>query len=93
MAPNSHASETSPLLGQSHDRDTNGQIDALPVDGGLTTDSADLSGDLERRQSLDESRAAQFQGVPEIHEKLRYILPALSIGVLSTILTKHAHDC
>jgi hypothetical protein len=85
MAPNGEsASETSPLLGQILDNGstTNSSNNkSAPVECGLTTDSVDAPGDLERRGSVDESRAAQFQGAPEIQKKLSYILPALSIGV------------
>ncbi len=81
MASISNASETSPLLSERRNGSTNGKINSVPINGGLTPDSADASGDLERRESVDESRDAQFKGAPEIQEKLKYILPALSIGV------------
>lgn len=81
MAPDGDASETSPLLSERQDRSTNGILDSVPVDVGLTTDTTDSSGDLERRKSVDESRAAQFEGAPDVQKKLKYILPALSIGV------------
>jgi hypothetical protein len=81
MASDRGASETSPLLGHRQNGNIDGTIDSIPVTEGLTTDSAGTSGDLERRESVDQSRAAQFQGVPEIHEKLKYILPAISVGV------------
>jgi hypothetical protein len=81
MASDGDVSEISPLLGEHQNGSTNGKIDSGSVDGGLATDSAHESGDPERHPSVGESRAAQFQGVPEIHEKLKYILPALSIGV------------
>lgn len=80
MASNRDASETSPLLSRNRN-DNTGQINTLPINGGLTADSADASGDLERRESLDKNRAAQFQGAPEIQKQLKYILPALSVGV------------
>jgi hypothetical protein len=91
MASDGDVSESSPLLGKHQNGSTNGRIDSVPVDGGLATDSAHDSGDPERRPSVDESRAAQFQGVPEIHEKLKYILPALSIGVSD--LGQHLKNC
>jgi hypothetical protein len=81
MASDRDASEISPLLGETGNGSINGEIDSVSVDGGLTTDAADISADVERRTSLDEGRAAQFQGSPEIQEKLKYIVPALSIGV------------
>ncbi len=82
MASDRDASESSPLLGKTSNGSIRGKIDSVPVDAGLTTDgAADTTADLERRPSVDEGRAAQFQGSPEIREKLKYILPALSIGV------------
>jgi hypothetical protein len=81
MAPDEDASETSPLLGQAHNGSADSNIKSAPVESGLTTDSVDAPEALERRASVDESRAAQFQGAPEIQKKLSYILPALSIGV------------
>ena len=81
MASDGDDSEVSPLLGKTGNGSIDGKIDSVSVDGGLTTDAADTTADIERRPSLDEGRAAQFQGSPEIQEKLKYILPALSIGV------------
>lgn len=47
-----------------------------------TTETEPLLGDrLERNESIDESRAAQFAGNPEVQRQFRIILPALSIGV------------
>ena len=84
MAPDGEpASETSPLLGQTRNGSKINSNMSAPVESGLTPDSVDSPGDLERRASVDESRAAQFQGAPEIQKKLSYILPALSIGVRS----------
>ncbi|KAF7514143.1 hypothetical protein GJ744_004468 [Endocarpon pusillum] len=82
MASDRDASEISPLLGRTGNGSIIGRINSVSVDGGLITDAADTATDVERRTSLDESRAAQFQGSPEIQAKLKYILPALSIGIL-----------
>lgn len=38
------------------------------------------SADPERQESEDE-RAAQFKGMPDVKKRMKYILPALSIGV------------
>lgn len=81
MAPDRDASETSPLLGQAQNGSANGKTDSVAVEGGSPTDSANASADLERWKSVDEARDAQFKGAPEIQEKLKYILPAISIGV------------
>lgn len=91
MASHRHATETSPLLGQHRNGSTDGHIESAPVDGDWATDSADGSEDLERRSSVDELRAAQFRGVPEIRQTLKYILPALSIGVGGRVSTRNGH--
>jgi hypothetical protein len=80
------ACETSPLLGQIYHGSTppttsNDNSKSAPLESGLTPDSVEAPGDLERRASVDSSRAAQFQGAPELQKNMRYILPALSIGV------------
>ncbi len=89
MASGRDASEISPLLGKNRNGSTGGGIDSVPVDAGLTTDAADTTVDIERRPSVDEGRDAQFQGSPEIREKLKYILPALAIGVSQSDWTCH----
>ncbi|ERF75916.1 hypothetical protein EPUS_01282 [Endocarpon pusillum Z07020] len=82
MASDRDASEISPLLGKTGNGSIIGRIDSVAVDGGLTTNAADITADVERRTSLDEGRTAQFQGSPEIQKKLKYIVPALSVGIL-----------
>ena len=62
-------SETSPLL-------------RAPTGGLAPGDVEDnLGAAIERHDSVDESRAAQFAGNPEVGKKLKYIFPAVSIGV------------
>jgi hypothetical protein len=73
--------ETSPLLGHAQNGDVLRKVDSISTDGGIATDGIDASADLERRESLNASRAAQFQGAPEIQARMKYILPAISIGV------------
>lgn len=79
------ASETSPLLGESPT--------ILPKDGnpphGLSMASNDTGGFVSGRSKppIDEenheelSRDSQFNGLPEVKQKLKYILPAITIGV------------
>ena len=80
--PRDRPSETSPLLGFDGNNvvptASNGVLiaKAAPADG-ITPDGADL----ERHESVDETRAAQFAGRPDIKKQLKYILPALSIGI------------
>jgi hypothetical protein len=81
--PDEVPSETSPLLG----RQSNGDVSSKSLSGGTATGinigdgDADIGPDLERHDSIDESRAAQFQGRPEVMKQLKYIVPALSVGV------------
>ena len=77
-------SETSPLLGPDSDCVT---PKALNGNGTILPDGAPQDGAyLERHDSIDERRAAQFEGRPDIRKQLKYILPAISIGVLKALL-------
>ena len=75
-------SETSPLLGLGSNgaapKALNGHIVSEIIPNGASQDGADL----ERHDSIDERRAAQFEGQPDIRRQLKFILPAISIGVL-----------
>lgn len=76
MSSRGQASETSPLLGPQH-----GNIlpeHAPEEDRNHVRDDEDV---LERQHSIDDSRAAQFAGNPEVTKQLKFILPAVSIGV------------
>jgi hypothetical protein len=79
-------SETSPLLGPDGDgaapKALNGNIVSATIPGGGPQDGANV----ERHDSIDERRAAQFEGRPEIRKQLKYILPAISIGVLNALI-------
>ena len=80
------ATETSPLLAQS--------TITLP-DPGLTPNSIPPSeievtghrngeskpAEDEESHSISKDRAQQYQGLPEVKAKLRYIVPAVGIGV------------
>lgn len=83
---NGQPTETSPLLSREH-------IPAVEADGGLApeapygatsdqpdqTDGAD--GDaLERRASAHDGQR-QYEGLPEVKQNLKYIFPAVAIGV------------
>ena len=83
------ATETSPLLAQST---------TTPPDPGLTPNSIlpseiEATGhrDGESKHAEDEDshsistdRAQQYRGLPEVKAKLRYIVPAVGIGVRSS---------
>ena len=80
------ATETSPLLAQS--------ITTLP-DPGLNPngippseiqatahrDGESKPAEDEESHSMNKNRAQQYQGLPEVKAKLRYIVPAVGIGV------------
>lgn len=82
MAPAEHeASETSPLLQSERDSPINIAINGTIETGAVPDGTADVGQDGERRESIDESRAAQFSGNREARKMLKYIVPAVSIGV------------
>ncbi|PGH01059.1 hypothetical protein AJ79_08028 [Helicocarpus griseus UAMH5409] len=69
----SEPSETSPLLGN-----TNGDSKPLPVERSI------IEGQDEEAVGQNESdaaREAQYNGLPEAQKKLKYIVPAVSIGI------------
>lgn len=86
MAPNStrpELTETSPLLGK-----PNGQVvdsgDGIAPAGPEPYDETDVEdnendGDLERQPSNGES--FKHQGLPEVRKRMKYIFPAIAIGV------------
>lgn len=71
MSPNGTPTETSPLLDPQHHDQTIGR------DSEAHNDTASP----ERHASIDPDRAAQFQGDPNVTRQLKYILPAVSLGV------------
>jgi hypothetical protein len=80
-------SETSPLLGPDGDGATLKALNGNIVNGTILPDGAPQDGAyLERHDSIDERRAAQFEGRPDIRKQLKYILPAISIGVLKVLI-------
>jgi hypothetical protein len=73
------ASETSPLLGKS---DTYPKVvDGVLPNGTFPNGAIDDANDEERQAEEDLDREGQFEGMPEVRKKLKYILPAVSIGV------------
>ncbi|KIV78355.1 hypothetical protein PV11_10078 [Exophiala sideris] len=82
MAVEEPPSETSPLLGRQANGDTSSTQITIPVETGTTTDEpVDVENAIGRTDSVDESRAAQFKGNPDVIKQLKYIVPAVSIGV------------
>jgi hypothetical protein len=74
-------SETSPLLGPDGNGAVPKALNGHIVSGTLPNGSPRDGENLERHDSIDERRAAQFEGRPDIRKQLKYILPAISIGV------------
>ncbi|RVX72191.1 hypothetical protein B0A52_04395 [Exophiala mesophila] len=75
------SSETAPLLGSN----SRPSPDSSRAQGNITA-SPEEAGDVEsnnlaRTQSVDSNRAAQYQGNAEVQKQLKYIVPAVSIGV------------
>jgi hypothetical protein len=75
-------SETSPLLGLDGDGAASKALNGHVVSGTILDGALQDGANLERHDSIDERRAAQFEGRPDIRRQLKYILPAISIGVL-----------
>ena len=71
--PSEHVAETSPLLGEDHSN----RGDRVHVNYQTAGGSATGNGDEETQQS--ESR--NYEGLPEAQAQLKYILPAVAIGV------------
>ncbi|KAL1957594.1 hypothetical protein VTO42DRAFT_5705 [Malbranchea cinnamomea] len=76
---NTEPTETSPLLappgGSSPSANATGEITKYV--NGVSRNDEEAAGD----DAQDAARQAQFQGLPEAQKKLKYIVPAISIGV------------
>jgi len=59
----------------------NGHEDGTTVDGIKTNGTLTEDDQLERQSSIDNAREAQFKGNEEVAKKLKYILPAVGVGV------------
>lgn len=80
--PEDHVvSETSPLLGARSHVTAADLIDSTIENGVVPDGSTEAGNDLERHDPVDASRAAQFQGNPEVQKSMKYIVPAVAIGV------------
>lgn len=90
--PNGHPTETSPLLSKDIPQpiepsdgvapDTAGS-QAITGNGTLEANGKAVDADgapLERQDSLAD-RQKQYEGMPEVKKKMKYILPALAIGI------------
>ncbi|EFE35224.1 uncharacterized protein ARB_06181 [Trichophyton benhamiae CBS 112371] len=73
------ATETSPLLGT---RAVNDSLNG-PSTAGIGAGNGQPKPDEETAgvNGIDDARIAQFKGVPELQKRLKYIVPAITIGV------------
>ena len=77
------ATETSPLLAQSTGASPDSALTpngVPPSQAGVTVGNSKPLED-EESQNNDENRDHQFEGMPDVKEKLWYIVPAVGIGV------------
>lgn len=78
MTPKSQPRETSPLLPKP--TNTTAQWNALSNDVVPETADAPLRDEDVERQSVNDD-SVQHQGLPEVRKRMKYIFPALAIGV------------
>jgi hypothetical protein len=78
---NSRPSETSPLLPKPDDNvQSSDSINVFPNTGEHAPDTNEEDGgDIERQPS--NSSTSKHQGLPEVRKRLKYIFPAIAIGV------------
>lgn len=78
------ATETSPLLAKTSVPEPVDTANGVPPSAvgpnGIRSEDQKLADDEESQPGQGE-RAAQYQGMSEVRAKLKYILPAMSIGV------------
>ena len=53
---------------------------ADPYENGQHNDETEDGGDVERQVSNND-RLKQYEGLPEVRKKMKYIIPAVAIGV------------
>ena len=89
------ASETSPLLQKPVSPSGSEAPDDIPPDStspnGYGSGDNKPTGDEESHADSGE-RAAQYEGMPEVKAKLKYILPAIGIGVHGFVRLKSSLD-
>lgn len=98
-SPNDKPSETSPLLPKPDQtrRDASHPIDAS---GGLVPEGADPYQDSDGCDDEEqggagierqESGPKTHEGIPEVRKQMKYLMPALGIGVCSPLLATSVH--
>ena len=87
MTANDGPSETSPLLPNVLPEPADAPSGVLPngssINGRPEEDIKSV--DEEQSQADAEDRERQYQGLPEVKKQLKYIVPAVAIGVQSDI--------
>ena len=82
--------ETSPLLAKSTiviPEPGHAPVGALPADNGASGNFAGRAKYTEDEEGQGEpDRNAQYEGMPEVRAKLKYIMPAIAVGVRSLLL-------
>ena len=78
-----HVTETSPLLKKDHNKQYNNG-DGVFVNGAASGSAAN-DGDEEAQQ---QSEGRNYEGLPEVQAQLKYILPAVAIGVRVQIIIR-----
>ena len=75
--------ETSPLLAHSTTTLPDPGLTILPreIDATAHRDGESKPAEDEESHSVSKDRVQQYQGLPEVKAKLRYIVPAVGIGV------------
>lgn len=96
MPPPPPSSETSPLLPKNltdahsrHPIDPSGALSpegADPYEDGSSISESELGdgedgGDIERQASNGDGDMAKHQGLPEVRARMKYIFPAIAVGV------------
>lgn len=83
--PGTEPTERSPLLSESSTTylDAGDAPDgSIPSDNNINGHDKNVSdGSTEERQDTDDERVAQYEGMPEVKKQLKYILPAVTIGI------------
>ncbi|MCJ1288863.1 hypothetical protein MMC34_000394 [Xylographa carneopallida] len=83
--PNSKPTESSPLLSG----DSTAYLGSGDGSQVIQSDSGSINGNSkkfsqgtdEEQQGADLQRSAQYEGMPEVKKQLRYILPAIAVGI------------
>ena len=90
MAERESVSESSPLL-NGHENGISKPNDNSFENADIADAAPSIGPDVERQESRDAGREAQFAGMPEVRERLKYIVPTISIGVSLIVSREDVH--